>query len=181
VAPVVLELEDAAALDGSARAAIVQLCTAAYDEDFSRLFDQFPGTVHVLAKDDHGTLVGHAMWVARRLEADGHHMRTAYVEAVATAPAFQRRGIGTAIMVRLVQAVMADAQWDLAALSPAVPEFYERRGWEPWKGPLAIRRNGLLDPSPPDELVMIRRLARTPSSLVTTALLTAEWRPGELW
>jgi hypothetical protein len=84
-------------------------------------------------------------------------------------------------MDRLVDAVRIDPVWELAALSPSVPEFYTRRGWEPWLGPLAIRRDGALEPSPPDERVMIRRLPRTPSTIVTTSLLTVEWRPGEVW
>jgi hypothetical protein len=45
----------------------------------------------------------------------------------------------------------------------------------------AIRRAAGIEPTPPDEQVMILRLPRTPPALVTTALLTAEWREGELW
>ena len=108
-------------------------------------------------------------------------MRTAYVEAVATAPGHQRRGIATTVLQRLVDVVAADPTWQLAALSPSDAAFYERLGWELWRGPLAIRRDGHLEPSPDDEQVMIRRLPRTPATLDLTALLTAEWREGELW
>ena len=78
----------------------------------------------------------------------------------------------------------SEGEWatlDLAALSPSDAAFYERRGWERWRGPLAIRRDGHIAPSPEDEQVMIRRLPRTPATIDTTALLTAEWRQGELW
>jgi aminoglycoside 2'-N-acetyltransferase I len=177
-----LELVHADALDNRARAEIVDLCGRAYNEDFSRLFEDFTGTFHILARNARGALACHAMWVTRWLHPDGHPLlRTAYVEAVASAPDQQRRGFGTAVMDRLVGAVCSDPVWELAALSPAVPEFYARRGWEPWLGPLAIRRDGALEPTPPDELVMIRRLPRTPATLVTTSRLTAEWRVGELW
>ena len=71
--------------------------------------------------------------------------------------------------------------WELAALSPSDAAFYERRGWERWRGPLAIRRDRHLEPSPEDEQVMIHRLPRTPATIDTAALLTAEWREGELW
>ena len=74
-----------------------------------------------------------------------------------------------------------DAIWDLAALSTSQTAFYARVGWELWQGPLAIRRGDSLEPTPPDEQVMIRRLPRTPATLVSTSLLTAEWRVGELW
>jgi aminoglycoside 2'-N-acetyltransferase I len=180
--PIELEVAHVDALDNEARAEIVNLCGRAYNEDFSRLFEDFTGTVHILARDARGALACHAMWVTRWLQPEGHPLlRTAYVEAVASAPNQQRRGFGTAVMDRLVDAVRSDPAWELAALSPAVPEFYARRGWEPWLGPLAIRRNSALEPTPPDELVMIRRLPRTPATLVTTSLLTAEWRPGEVW
>ncbi len=177
-----LEVVHADALDSRARAEIIALCETAYREDFSRLFEDFAGTVHVLARDERGVLASHAMWVTRWLQPEGHPpLRTAYVEAVATAPDRQGRGFGTAVMERLVDAVRTDPAWELAALSPAVPEFYARRGWEPWLGPLAIRRDGALEPTPADELVMIYRLPRTPSTIETTSLLTAEWRVGELW
>ena len=169
-------------LDPRVKAEIVALCEAAYNEDFSTAFEEFTDPVHVIARDARGALVSHAMWVARGLQPDGHHpLRTAYVEAVATAPNHQRRGIGTAGVERVVVSVAEDPVWELVALSPAVPEFYARRGWESWLGPLAIRRDGRIEPSPSDELVMFRRLPRTPRTIDAATLLTAEWRSGELW
>ena len=60
-------------------------------------------------------------------------MRTAYVEAVATAPGHQRKGLATAVLQRLVDVVAADPSWQLAALSPSDAAFYERLGWELWR------------------------------------------------
>ena len=100
---------------------------------------------------------------------------------MATAPARQGLGYGTAVMRRVAELVAADPAWELAALSPAVPDWYASLGWEAWRGPLAIRRDTGLEPSPPDESVMILRLPGTPASLDSTALLTAEWREGEAW
>jgi aminoglycoside 2'-N-acetyltransferase I len=169
-------------LDPRLRVEIVALCEAAYNEDFSTIFEEFTGTVHVIARDAQGTLASHAMWVTRWLQPEGHSpLRTAYVEAVATAPDRQGRGFGTAVMERLVSAVKEDPAWQLVALSPAVPEFYARCGWESWLGPLAIRRDGTIEPSPRDELVMFQRLPQTPGTIDASSLLTAEWRVGELW
>jgi aminoglycoside 2'-N-acetyltransferase I len=103
------------------------------------------------------------------------------VEAVATAPAHRRQGLATLVLRHLFDAVTADPAWQLCALSPAQVSLYERAGWELWRGPPAIRRGTVLEPSPPDEQVMIRRLPGTPASLDLTSLLTAEWRVGELW
>ena len=177
-----LEVVAGAVLDGRARDEIIRLCEAAYEEDFSHLFEQLTDSVHVLARHERGSLVSHAEFVPRWLQAEGREvLRTAYVEAVATAPGEQRKGLATAVLGRLIDVVAADDRWDLAALSPSDAAFYERRGWELWRGPLAIRREGLIEPSPEDEQVMIRRLPRTPATIDTTALLTAEWREGELW
>ena len=177
-----LDVVSCDALSPVVRAEVIALCESAYKEDFSHLFELLPASVHVLARDDRGGLASHAEFVPRWLQAAGcETMRTAYVEAVATAPGHQRRGIATTVLQRLVDVVAADPTWQLAALSPSDAAFYERLGWELWRGPLAIRRDGHLEPSPDDEQVMIRRLPRTPATLDLTALLTAEWREGELW
>ena len=94
-------------------------------------------------------MLSHAELVPRWLQAGGHQvMRTAYVEAVAGMPGHQRKGLATAVLQRLVDVVAANPAWQLAALSPSDAAFYERRGWELWRGPLAIRRDGHLEPSP---------------------------------
>jgi hypothetical protein len=158
------------------------LCESAYRENFARMFEELPDSVHVLARDEQGALVSHAEWVTRWLQAgDRAPLRTAYVEAVATAPTQQRRGLATAVLRRLAGELVADGSWEMGALSPSVPGFYSRLGWEIWQGPLAIRREGNLEPSAPDEQVMILRLPRTPADLDLTSLLTAEWRVGEVW
>lgn len=170
------------ALDRAARAEIIHLCDAAYEGDFSRLFELLPGSFHVLARDDEGALVSHAAWVTRWLQPhEQAPLRTAYVEAVATAPDHQRRGFATAVLRAVAEVLAAEPKWELGALSPSDPAFYARLGWELWRGPLAIRRGDELIWSPPDEQVMILRLPQTPAGLDTTSLLTAEWREGELW
>jgi aminoglycoside 2'-N-acetyltransferase I len=171
-----------AELDDASRREIVKLCERAFDEDFSRFFELMRETTHVLLRGDDGRLLSHAAWVERALQPVGLPvLGTAYVEAVATDPAHRQQGLATAVLARLTEAVRADERWELAALSPAVPEFYEQRGWERWRGPLALRRGDELEPSPEGELVMIMRLAHTPEGLDLDSLLTAEWRDGEPW
>ena len=110
-------------------------------------------------------------------------MRTAYVEGVATEEAYRNRGFATAIMKRVAKEIQ---DFDLAGLSPFSVTYYERLGWELWRGPLFIRTDDGLLPSPEDEEVMILRL---PSDVIRPhipdldldAPLSAEWREGELW
>jgi aminoglycoside 2'-N-acetyltransferase I len=156
---------------------IISLCNRAYEEDIEALFDTFVDATHVLGYFE-GSLVSHALRVTRYLQAGTNPMmRTAYVEAVATEPAYHNRGFATSIMKCLVSEVQ---DYNVAALSPASVAYYERLGWERWHGALFIRtENGLLL-SPPDEEVMIFRLSKTPT-LDLSAPLSAEWREGELW
>lgn len=158
------------------REEIVALCTAAFGQDFSWLFDLLPGSVHVLVRAD-GVLVAHACWVERWLQPEGlPPLRTAYVEAVAVLPERQRQGWGTLTMRHVGEAV---AGYDLGGLDTGGHGFYARLGWERWHGPTAIRQDGRLLPTP-GKHPMILRTAHTPPLDLGT-LLTAEWRRGALW
>ncbi|HEY1011580.1 MAG TPA: GNAT family N-acetyltransferase [Herpetosiphonaceae bacterium] len=157
------------------RAEVLRLCSAAYEEDFEPYL-RYSGPVHVLGYRG-AALVSHAMWVTRWLQAgDGPPLRTAYVEAVATEPGEQGRGYASALLRQLAAAI---GDFDLGALSPSDAAFYRRLGWEAWRGPLAIRTDAGLLPTPEEE-VMILRLPRT-GPLDLGAPLSAEWREGELW
>jgi len=171
-----LRVVPADGLASDERREIIALCTRAFDEDFANMFALLPRSTHVLAHL-RGVLVGHACWVTRWLQPDGHvPLRTAYVEAVATDPAQQRRGVGKTVMRRLAAEI---ERFELGGLSPACISFYEGLGWELWTGPTAIRMDsGVV--ATPAEKVMILRTPSTPV-LNVSVRLTAEWREGELW
>jgi aminoglycoside 2'-N-acetyltransferase I len=164
-------------LSETVRGEIVSLCKRAFDEDMGYIFTSFADSTHFLGYLG-DRLVSHAMWVTRYLQAGEDPMlRTAYVEAVATRERFRGRGYGSAIMKRLTEEAQ---EFDLAALSPANHAFYERLGWEPWRGPLFVRTEDGLLASPADEEVMVYYLPKTPP-LDLTASLSVEWREGEVW
>lgn len=168
----------AAELSPRVRGEILALCDRAYGEDLRATFQTFTDPMHVLATTD-GVLVSHALWITRWL-APGRDppLRTAYLEAVATDPAHQGRGFGTAVMRTLVSQVAA---FELAALSPTDRglHFYRRLGWQEWAGRLFIRQGSNLIETP-DEGVMIHRLPGSPRVDLNDSL-SAEWRAGELW
>jgi aminoglycoside 2'-N-acetyltransferase I len=174
--PPTIEIIPASALTAAQRQTILNLCSAAYAEDFGSNLDLMAEATHVIASVK-GQWVSHAAWVTRWLQPAGQPLlRTAYVEAVATLPTYQGRGLGSAVLRQLAAAI---ADFDLGGLSPSEPAYYARLGWVLWQGPLAIRTaQGLLDT--PGEHVMILALPSTPT-LDRTSLLTAEWREGELW
>lgn len=172
-----IEVVPGSALSDLDRRQIVAFCTRAYDEDMAPVFRSFADPTHVLGFRA-GALASHALWVTRVLQAgDLPPLRTAYVEAVATDPAWRRRGFAAAVMRRLAAEVR---DFDLAALSPFDEGYYARLGWETWRGPLFARTGEGLEPSPPDETVMILRLPKTPA-LDLTGPLSAEWREGDVW
>jgi aminoglycoside 2'-N-acetyltransferase I len=93
--------------------------------------DHALGGRHFLAEAD-GRVVAHASVVPRLLDVGRLALRAGYLEAVATLPRHQRRGIAT----RLVTAADAhiDQVYELGALSTSRAAFYERLGWRRWRG-----------------------------------------------
>jgi aminoglycoside 2'-N-acetyltransferase I len=167
------------ALDEATRAAVVRLCVEAHQEpDFENLFSYLPPEgLHVLARLGE-QLVGHAVVTTRWLQPNGLPLlRTAYVDAVATSPEYQGRGIGSAVM-RHLAAFITD--YDVACLETERQPFYERLGWEEWRGPLAGRSDDGLIPTPDETGVMILRLPRTPD-LDLEALMTIEATAARIW
>lgn len=156
---------------------VLALCAEAYEEDLSPYFDWIGPGLHLLLHEG-DTLVSHLMLVERQLQPEGYPLlRTGYVELVATRPARQGQGFASA----LLRAVTDDLEaFDLGALSPSDAAFYERLGWESWRGALWVRTAAGMEPTP-DEEVMIRRTVRTPSPLTLSLPLSVEWRPGEVW
>ena len=156
--------------------AVIALCSDVFEMDYARYMNIWLDRIHILGYDD-GRLVSHALWLDRHLcIGDGPWLNAAYVEGVATHAAYRRKGYGSAVMRRLQNEI---ADYDLGALSPAEPAWYERLGWVRWQGPLLIDKDGEIRPTP-GEVVMIYHTPRSGMPDVTMSL-TAEWRPFELW
>lgn len=155
---------------------ILSLCLHEWGNDFVALWPTFVDSTHVLALLE-GRVVSHALWVTRWLQpAPCPSLRTAYVEAVVTDATYRRQGLATAVLQRLHTHIR---DFEIGGLSPSRVSFYERLGWEYWRGPLSVRTaTGSI--ATPDEEVMILRLPRTPR-LDLNAPLSVEWRDGELW
>ena len=165
-------------IDAAMRAAIVELCTAAYQTDFSRFFFYLPtdGLHFIAYRDDQ--IVSHAVVTTRWLQPERLPiLRTAYVDAVATLPAYQRRGYGSAVLRELASNV---TDYDVACLATDCVTFFERLGWQRWRGPRAGRSSGEIIPTSDQSNIMILRLANTPY-LDLDRSLTIEAQAGRLW
>ena len=136
------------------------------------------GGLHFILEDD-GAIAAHASVVARELHLAGRPVRTGYVEAVATAPAAQGRGLGTVVM-RDVTSSIRD-EYDLGALGTGRHGFYERLGWQIWRGPTSVRTDRGEQRTPGEDGFIL--VLRTPTSppLDLTAPISCDWRPGDVW
>ena len=155
---------------------IIALCSEVFRLDYAFYINLDLPRVHVLGYAGE-RLAAHALWLTRRLRVGaGPWLEAGYVEGVATHADFRRQGYGSAVMRRLQGEI---SSFDLGALSPSQPGWYERLGWERWQGPLFIVKDGAAEATP-DDSVMVYRTSKT-GDLDLTASLTAEWRPFELW
>ncbi len=174
------EVRSGSDLSADEQAAVLSLCTDAFEEDFRPYLALFTDPIHVLAWQEE-TLVSHLLWIDRWLQIDDAPLlRTAYIEAVATALAFRSRGLAGQALRIAIETIAQDDRYVIAALSPSDAGFYERLGWELWLGPLYARTETGLSAMPDDEETMIYRLPTTPE-LDLTRPISIEWRDLEVW
>lgn len=156
-----------------------ELLLAGFDGDFSDDdWDQTIGGCHFFVEDD-GSLVSHASVVPRVIEIGSRPLRVGYVEGVATHPARRRQGFSSAAMT--VASDHIRSVYEMGALGTDLFSFYERFGWERWRGPTYIRRtDGLFHSDEEDGYVMVLRFG--PSAKVDlSAPISCEERSGDDW
>jgi aminoglycoside 2'-N-acetyltransferase I len=159
---------------------IIDLCVAAHEStEFEKMFTvYFPsGGRHFLVWED-DFLASHAVVTTRWAQPDGHpELKTAYVDAVSTHPSRQHMGFGTTVMRDLAASI---DDYEIACLQTDLRGFYERLGWELWRGPLAGRGEAGRIPTPDQRGVMVLRLPNTPP-VDLDAALTIECQPERIW
>jgi aminoglycoside 2'-N-acetyltransferase I len=158
--------------------ALKHMLEEAYGEPFVEDWDHALGGTHFLIEDG-GEPVAHASVVERALEAGGRTLRTGYVEAVATRPDRRRAGLGTSIM-RAATDHIRNA-FELGALGTDLFDFYERLGWERWRGPTSVRTDeGAVRTPDEDGFIMVLRTPAT-TALDLEAPISCDWRAGDVW
>jgi aminoglycoside 2'-N-acetyltransferase I len=137
------------------------------------------GGVHWMA-DSRGRVVGHASVVPRWFEIGGRRTLVGYVEAVATHPTWQRRGVASRLLAQANAHIRAG--FDLGALSTDVAAVYRSNGWEHWCGPTYVAKvTGLERTEDEDGGIMILRTPRTPADLDVYGPIACDWRAGDVW
>jgi aminoglycoside 2'-N-acetyltransferase I len=136
------------------------------------------GGVHVWVSGP-DRIISHGSLVERTLVCAGRTLRVGYVEAVATAAAHRRHGHGATVMRRIGDLIRE--RHPLGALSTGAHAFYERLGWQRWRGATFVNGQGGLVRTPDDDGDVL--ILTTPSSppLDLGGDLVADWRPGDVW
>jgi aminoglycoside 2'-N-acetyltransferase I len=164
------------------RVSLRSLCDEAFvhdggfsDDDFDHAF----GGAHFMVVEA-GEIVSHASVVPRQMKSNRRALATGYVEAVATLPARQGTGLGTAVM-REASAFIQDT-YELGVLGTGVQAFYARLGWVVWRGPTsAVTPVGGLTPTPEDDGYVMALLTPETSGIDLAAPISCDWRPGDAW
>ena len=155
------------------------LLEQAFAGDFSpEDWEHALGGWHVVAAAD-GVALAHAAVVPRVLEVGGRALPAGYVESVVTATERQREGLGSAVMTEVGK--LLRREFELGALATGRHAFYERLGWERWRGPTSVRRDAQeIRTEGDDDAVMVLRFG--PSADVDlTAPISCEARSGDHW
>ena len=144
------------------------------DEDWAHTF----GGARIVALDGDRP-VSTAAVVPRVLVVGDASFDTGYVEGVATAP--DRAGERLGIRAMTAATGVVRERHHLGGLSTGLQGYYERFGWERWRGPTYVRHPDGLERTPEeDDGVMVLRFG--PSGDVDlTASITCEARPGDAW
>jgi aminoglycoside 2'-N-acetyltransferase I len=123
--------------------------------------------------------VSHAAVVPRLLRVGPREVAAGYVEGVGTAPGRQRQGLASLAMAEAGK--LLTERFEMGALSTPVPGFYERLGWERWRGPTFVR-DGTRRTRTPDEDGGIMVLRFGPSrDIDLEAPIACEARSGDDW
>ena len=128
---------------------------------------------------DDDVIVAHGAVVERTLVAGDRRFRSGYVEGVATVRSYRRRGLGSMVMHKIAEIIERD--FELGALSTGVQDYYERLGWERWRGPTYVdSSSGRVRTEDEDDGILVLRTA-TSRDLDLAASLACDWREGDVW
>lgn len=174
-----LHVTDSGALTPQLRRALRSMLDAAYDGDFSdHDWAHALGGTHVWVEGPAGP-ISHASVVPRMLTVGGRRCRIGYVEAVATAAPDRGRGLATAVMRRADDLIREF--YELGVLSTGAPEFYERLGWERWRGPSFVMTPAGREPTPADDGGLMVLQADASTAIDLDGAIVADWREGDVW
>ena len=142
------------------------------------LWGQALGRVHFFVEEV-GVPISHASVVPRVLAVRDREIDTGYVEAVGTRHRDRCKGLARSLLAAAQRHI--EDTYELGALHSVLPTFYERLGWERWRGPTFVRTGSGLERTRTDDGCI--HIWRFPASadLDLDDPISCEWRPGFVW
>ena len=175
----ILHVTPSESLSPASRRALRSMLDTAYDGDFSdHDWAHALGGLHVWIEGSAGP-VSHASVVPRTMVVGSRQCRVGYVEAVATEASSRQRGLATVVMRRIGDLIRE--RYELGVLSTGAPGFYERLGWQRWRGPSFVMTTAGREPTPDDDGGLMALLGRLPATVDLDEAIVADWRPGDVW
>lgn len=155
------------------------LCVRAFDGDFDpEDWDHAVGGMHFVAFENDRP-VAHASVIERTLWIGDDPHRTGYVEAVAVEPDLQGQGFGTAAM--RMAGDWIGPNFEVGGLATGEFHFYERLGWQRWRGLTYVFDGTVRRRSPEaDGAIMVLPTDRLASFDLSTDIACGP-RPGDDW
>jgi aminoglycoside 2'-N-acetyltransferase I len=160
-------------------ARIRALLEDAFEDGFSS--DDWAHTIggHHVTVSEAARLVAHAAVVPRTIYIGDEALNAGYVEGVATTPDRQRRGLGSRVMSELATTIRS--LYAIGVLSTDRSSFYERLGWERWRGPSYVRSGGnLLRTADEDEGLLVLRFGAS-AGIPLDQAIACDSRTGDDW
>ena len=175
-----LRVVQSAGLSDAERGALEALFAAAWREEAFSPEDvrHMLGGRHVLLERD-GRIVSHAAVVQRTLWVGDREVACGYVEAMATRPDLQGRGFGTEVLRAVNQVIRGG--YELGGLCTGSHGFYERLGWELWRGQLFVHTREGPVPTPEEQGNLLVLTTPSTGPLRVDDPLVCDWRPGDAW
>lgn len=155
------------------------LLDRAFDGDFTdEDWEHALGGVHAtLVEND--VVMAHAAVVPRDVRINGRWFRAGYVEAVATHPDLHGKGLGSQV-VDAITDIIRDRD-ELGVLSTGAQQFYERLGWERWRGRSTVLEDGEPRRTSDDDASLMVLRTRHSETVELDGEIACTARSGDAW
>lgn len=154
--------------------AMLELSFPRYD---GTSWDHCLGGVHYLVRYG-GRLVCHGALVPRYFRQGSRTLNGVYGESMATVPDLRHRGLGSIVVAMATAEVRM--HYDIGVFAASKYAFYERQGWQKWRGPTFVDDGPDTRPAAPDRGAVMFRLPEN-STVSPDADLATDMRSGDIW
>lgn len=158
--------------------ALQSLMSEAFEGDFSEEDWQHTfGGVRFLGYMDN-QLIAHGAVIQRLMFVDGERKLVGYVEGIAVAPTYWRKGFGSHLMAELT--TYCRSEFPLSLLSTDEKDFYRRHGWSDFAGESYVSNAGV-EIRTEDEDEGLMYLLGSSQDYVGPRKVVCESRAGDAW